>query len=219
MNLPAGVRNLKRNIITCIFWFAKSKPEMPLLFGYFKQKLHEINTTGLRVKMPTCTATLYLKPLFGVFDLVAKAPILNMIQVNGKNGCPSCLHPGVRIGLTHTYPPGTNYAPRTTDSFVLSAAQAENGGIVNGIKRRSSLFSIVDLATGAPIDYMHCVLEGVVKCLLDRWVSSSFQPFHLSKRKIVAIDNSLMMQYPPHDFSRAPRSILKHHKFWKASEF
>ncbi len=84
-----------------------------------------------------------------------------------------------------TYPSGRDYTPRTTDSFVLSATQAERGGIVNGIKGRSSLFSIVDLATGAPIDYMHCVLEGVVKRLLDQWVSSSFQPFH---RKIIAID-------------------------------
>lgn len=27
------------------------------------------------------------------------------------------------------------------------------------------------------------------------------------------------MQHPPHDFSRPPRSILKHRKYWKASEF
>ncbi len=93
INLPPRVRSLKRNIITCMFWFAKSKPQMSLFLNHFKEILHKINTTGLVVKMPTCTKTFSLKPLFGVFDLVAKAPILNMNQFNGKNGCPSCLHP------------------------------------------------------------------------------------------------------------------------------
>jgi len=40
--------------------------------------------------------------------------------------------------------------------------------IVNGIKGVSPLSTLVDLATGAPIDYMHCVLEGVVKRLMNK---------------------------------------------------
>ena len=42
---------------------------------------------------------------------------------------------------------------------------------------------------------------------------------NLNKRKLQEIDASLTNQSPPHDFSRAPRSIEKHRKHWKASEY
>ena len=42
--------------------------------------------------------------------------------------------------------------------------------IVNGIKRRLILSGVVNIATELPIDYMHCVLEGVIKRLLEVWV-------------------------------------------------
>ena len=220
INLPPRVRTLKRNIVTCLFWVGKSKPPMSLFLGHFKKMLDKVNTTGLVVKTPNGTKTFFLKPLFGVFDLVAKAPILNMNQFNGKNGCPSCLHPGIRIGHTQTYPPGIEYTLRTTDSIKLAAAKTERDKtVVEGIKGRTILASMVDLAAGAPTDYMHCVLEGVVKRLLEHSVSSTFKPYYLSKRKIERIDESFTVQCPPHDFSRVPRSIQRHRKFWKASEY
>ena len=90
-----------------------------------------------------------------------------------------------------------------------------------GIKGKSALTSIVDLALGAPIDYMHCVLEGVVKRLLKKWVTSSSHRNHyyLNKEKLREVDANLIVQLPPHDFSRASRSIDKHRKFWTASKF
>ncbi len=38
----------------------------------------------------------------------------------------------------------------------------ENGKLCNGVKGMSET-AIVDLVNGIPIDYMHCVLEGVTK--------------------------------------------------------
>ena len=67
---------------------------------------------------------------------------------------------------------------------------------------------------------MHCVLEVVTKRMLDKWVNSknSGNPFYLGQ-KVSNIDRDLVTQQPPHDFTRAPRSIKKHRKHWKASEF
>ena len=42
-----------------------------------------------------------------------------------------------------------------------------DGQVVNGIKGRSVLTGVVDLVADIPIDYMHCVLEGVVKWLME----------------------------------------------------
>lgn len=219
-NLPPKVRTLKRNIIiTCVFWIAETKPSMPVFLGHFKKIIDRINTTGLVVKTRNGLKKFNLKPLFGVFDLVAKAPIMNMMQFNGKYGCPSCLHPGLRVGRLQTYPPGS-YTLRTSTSIKMAADKAEKDiAVIDGIKGSSILAKIVDVPLGAPTDYMHCVLEGVVKRLLDQWISSTFKPYYINKRKIEQIDESLIIQRPPHDFSRAPRSIQKHRKFWKASEY
>ena len=64
------------------------------------------------------------QPLFGSFDLVAKAPILNMHQFNGEYGCPSCLHPGVHTSSRY-YLPGTEYPLRTNDNNMQNATEAE----------------------------------------------------------------------------------------------
>lgn len=182
--------------------------------------LDHIKSTRLTVKTPDGPKKFYLKTLYGVFDMIAKAPILNMHQFNGTNGCPSCLQPGVRISRTQTYPPGRNCPLRTTQSMKEAGVMAEReNSIIDGIKGFSVLSCIVpDLANGAPID-MHCVLEGVTKRLLDKWITSPRAPYYINKHKLEMIDNSLTNQRPPHDFSRAPRSIQKHRKFFKASEY
>ena len=65
---------------------------------------------------------------------------------------------------------------------------------------------------------MHCVLEGVMKKLLTAWVETGALGCYIG-RHLKQIDEHLLKQRPPHDFSRAPRSIKKHRKYWKASEF
>ena len=82
-----------------------------------------------------------------------------MMQYNGRNGCPCCLHPGEQIGHNQTYPSNIEYHQRTTQNMKRAAAKAEKEHrVVDGVKGRTVLDSIVDLATGAPIDYMHCIL-------------------------------------------------------------
>ena len=59
--------------------------------------------------------------------------------------------------------PRTGYLLRTDDSINDAAIPAKvECSIVDGIKGKSVLSQVVDLPVGAPIDYMHCVLEGVI---------------------------------------------------------
>ncbi len=66
---------------------------------------------------------------------------------------------------------------------------------------------------------MHCVLEGITKCLVNCWFNSNNHKyrFYLG-RKVSEIDNVLLQIKPPHDFRRSPRSI-KTCKYWKATEY
>ena len=152
--------------------------------------------------------------------MVAKAPILNMNQFNGANGCPTCLHPGTWT-VSRYYLPGQEYSLRTNQSIVEAAANAESRKVViDGIKGRSVLHDVIDLVKFVPIDYMHCVLEGVTKWLVKKWFTPTYHscPFYIG-RHIKKIDCDLHFQCPPHDFTHAPRALAKYQEHWKASEF
>lgn len=216
-SLPPSIRMNRDNLVTLALWVG-SKPPMNLLLKPLKQIMKRMSSNGVCVRTSAGMKNVILSPLFGVFDLVAKAPVLNMHQFNGYNGCPTCLHPGESCGGILVYLPGT-YPLRTHDSIKLAGREAEQSKtVVNGIKGKSVLTKVVDLVNGIPVDYMHCVLEGVTKRLLEIWVRSTRSAAYIG-RFIKNIDKHLLEQHPPHDFSRIPRCIKKHRSYWKASEF
>ena len=71
-----------------------------------------------------------------------------------------------------------------------------------------------------PNDYMHCVLEGVVKSLLNAWTDSKHSSEAFSIRRYISqIDSDLLKQTPPDEFTCSPRSISVDLSYWKANEF
>ena len=135
-----------------------------------------------------------------------------MNQFNGVNGCPTCLYPGIRSSGSRYYLPGTSPSLRTNESIIKAGEDAERSHlVVNGVKGRSVLTGVVDLVKGIPIDYMHCVLEGVTKWLMEKWFRSCNHgmPYYIGTQ-VKLVDSDLLSQCPPHDFSRPPRSIAKH---------
>ncbi len=207
------------NLATIAIWVGGIKPQMNILLKPLSKTLKRLSSHGVCVKLlDGLVKTVRLRPLFGVFDLIARAPAMNMKQHNGLMGCPTCVHPGGTKQHTRVYLPGTEYPLRTHSSIVSAGIEAQEvGQAVNGIKGRSRLESIVDLVNGIPIDYMHCVLEGVTKKLLEKWMTSTRCACYIG-RFVKQIDKNFLKQRPPHEFSRVPRSIEKHRKYWKASE-
>ena len=137
---------------------------MSVLFQSFKLLLEGINEKGISVATHIGNQVIKFRAAFGIFDLVAKAPILNMNQFNGVNGCPTCLHPGVWT-VSRYYLPDFSYPLRTNTSVKKSE---RDGKVVDGIKGKSVLTGVVDLVNVIPLDYiMHCVLEGVTKWLIE----------------------------------------------------
>ena len=80
---------------------------MTVFFAYLRNTLNYLSEHGISLITPEGNMVMKFQPLFGLFDLVAKAPILNMHQFNGEYGCPSCLHPGVHTSSRY-YLPGTD---------------------------------------------------------------------------------------------------------------
>lgn len=221
-NLPPKIRMNKENMILCCVWFGP-KPAMKCLLEPVVEMLQSLYMIGVSIKVPGGMKTLRAVLLNGVFDLVAKAPIVNMTQFNGKYGCLVCTHPGSTLSRgCRVYLPDIDPPPvaRTHEHVLIAAQKAVQSGVSEcGIKGNSVLSDVLDLVDGIPIDYMHAVLEGVTRWLLHTWLNSENhqKPYYLG-RKVQQIDELLMKQRPPSDFSRPPRSLKRHMKYWKASE-
>ena len=117
-------------------------------------------------------------------DLQAKAYVLNMTMFIGEYGCLSCEEPGrtVKQGKGHTccYP----YRPRAErkpyrDSYDViqnkGALASNSAKPIFGIKGVSKLTCMpwFNLVLGTVPDYMHGILLGVTKTLLNKWFSPS----------------------------------------------
>ena len=222
-NLPPGIRTNKENTILCGLWFGP-KPAMRSLLQPIVEMLQSLYTAGITMKIHGGIKTIRALLLNGIFDLVAKAPIVNMIQFNGNHGCLVCTHPGSHhLRGCRVYLP--NYEPlptaQTHTSIMKAAHEAERSGAptVCGIKGVSVLADSLDLVNGIPVDYMHAVLEGVTRWLLRTWFrSENHREAYYLGRSVRQIDDLLLKQRPPSDFSRPPRSIQRHLNYWKATE-
>ena len=221
-NLPPGIRTNKENTILCGLWFGP-KPAMRSLLQPIVEMPQSLYTAGITMKIHGGIKTIRAMLLNGIFDLVAKAPIVNMIQFNGNHGCLVCTHPGSHhLRGCRVYLP--NYEPlptaRTHTSIMKAAHEAERSGApVCGIKGVSVLADSLDLVNGIPVDYMHAVLEGVTRWLLCTWFrSENHREAYYLGRSVRQIDDLLLKQRPPSEFSRPPRSIQRHLNYWKATE-
>ena len=221
LNLPAKVRMKSQNVILCGLWVGPIKPVMKLLLEPIMTHLRRLCSVGLAFTTPNGALTnIRTKVVLGIFDLPAKAAVLNAKQFNGKYGCAVCIHPGKRLeNGARVYLPGT-YNIRTHEHYLDSAEKAViSNTAVFGIVGHSPLSSNLDLPVSIPVDYMHAVLEGVVRTMMRFWFDSRYHglPCYIG-RSVSQIDSMLVKQRPPTEFTRAPRSIEKHMKYWKASE-
>ena len=217
-NLPPKLRMRKDNLILSSVWVGEGKPNMTNLLTPTVNMFKKLQQEGLKINTPFGVKIIHGVLLCSVLDLVAKAPTLNMKQFNGYYGCPTCLHPGSHNGRSMVYLPN-QYSLRTQSSVKHDAEKAQRLHTpVNGIFGKSVLQPCLDIVDGVPVDYMHCVLEGVTKWLLHAWVNSKnhSKPFYRGTA-MKQIDSLLLQQCPPHEFTRPPRSIVKQLKYWKAS--
>lgn len=209
------------NVILCALWCGPGKPPVQYLLEPVMKVMESLLTMGITIRTPNGMKTIRGKLLVGIFDMPAKAIVLNTKQFNGKYGCSTCVHPGRRLSNgARIFSPDCSIELRTNESLIKDAEIAEvNGSPERGVKGLSVLANKMDLVDGVPVDYMHSVLEGVTRWLLRAWFDPSNwrKPYYI-KKSLVAIDNALLSQHPPHEFSRPPRAISTHVKYWKASE-
>lgn len=214
-NLPPRIRMNSENVILCAMWCGPGKPPVHCLLKPIMEMMKTLSTIGITLQTPDGIRTIRAKLLLGVFDMPAKAIVLNAKQFNGEYGCSTCFHPGLRLpNGSRIYLPNASIEQRTNETMIRDAQEAEENGCPEfGVKGSSVLSATIDLVKGVPVDYMHAVLEGITRWLLKAWVDSlnHREPYYVG-RHLSAIDTVLLQQQPLHEFSRPPRAIKTHMK-------
>uniref|UniRef100_A0A1X7TD72 Uncharacterized protein n=1 Tax=Amphimedon queenslandica TaxID=400682 RepID=A0A1X7TD72_AMPQE len=141
-----------------------------------------------------------------IFDLPAKAAATNTKQYNGEFGCFYCLDRGKYYNRARIYPPSDDHVLRTSDEMKKWAEEAERKKEpIFGVKGQSLLSNYLAFPQCIPIDYMHCVLEGVVKQLMKLWFGSSYHAESYSLHKhMCTVDKILSYIKPPREIQRLP---------------
>ena len=228
--LPYVKRIERDNQILAGLWYGHTKPLMLTFMKPIYEELKVLETKGILIDLDNETeikTKCFL--IAGTCDLPAKCLVCNCTQFNGYYGCTKCLIKGKSVqtgkgGNVTTFPfeqfSETNL--RSKESFVADADEAlKREKVINGIKGPSWIagLSSYDIINGTGVDYMHCVLLGVMKTLLKLWFSPTHSklPFNIN-RKVSDVDKALQDIKPPNRIARPPRSIEDNLKFFKASE-
>ena len=229
--LPCPQRFQRENMILAGLWYGESKPIMLNFLKPFHTALSKLENDGMTAKSPS-RETFISKAilLLGTCDLPAKCMVCNSTQFNGFFGCLKCKQPGCNVrtlkgGNVHAFPfvsSDPTGPARTHEQTREDARQAfEKRTAVDGIKGPCWFATLKyhDIIRGTAVDYMHCILEGVMKLLLKLWFGGGHggANYNIADR-VSEVDNRLAQIKPPNNISRCPRSIESHSKYWKASE-
>ena len=166
--LPPILRCKYENLVLARLWFGFGKPDWSIFFADIKNQLQGTRKINARNEV----WTLSFSVSFLVADLPAKSAILNMKQFNGRFGCTLCLVQTKKNPDTATsrFYPKKLYKMRdceTHDQHIKMAQISRTKSYlgVKGIAKVSEILQNIPLS--APIDYMHQVLIGVNKVMLQ----------------------------------------------------
>lgn len=222
--LPPEEQFAKKNMILWGLWQGKGKPRFSTFFEAFTDDLIRLKFKGFSI-MKTFHPKLMLS--LGTTDLQGKAYLMYMSHHNGVNGCITCTEEGYTTkqgkGHVRCYPFKDPPASlRTSESVVEDSLTAvECGNRVRGFHDVTPLAKLpwFDLVLGIVPDYMHGVLLGVTKQLLNLWLASSkFKKPWFIGHKTKAIDKRLKDMKPPDFIPRLPRQLETSRAYFKASE-
>lgn len=217
--LPPRLRFKEKNMIVAGLHYQNDHPDF---CKYITPLIEEMNI--LRNGLIVNSECFKFLITHAALDLPARSKVQCINQYNGYNACPYCENPGEKtsggVRYTNSSQP---YSLRTHKSMILAIQNLRATKIMtNGVKDLSPMigFQQFDLIKSFTVDYMHAVLLGVVKSLLELWMDSRFheKPFYITLANKRMINNRISSLKP---FRSINRKIgpLSQFKTFKASQF
>lgn len=174
---------------------------------YFKNDCLEIFRTGIVVYDKKMAVKLNVF----ICDAPAKSFIKGIKGHNAYFGCGNCIQEGDYVENRVTFPE-INAILRSDKSFQLKQQEEHH-------KMTSNLEDLnIGMVTQFPLDYMHLVLLGVMKKLLQFWIKGKHNIRMVATQIAVASTSLLSMSlFLPKEFARKPRKLDEVDRF-KATE-
>lgn len=210
--LVKSIDCLKSEVFCVALYLGNSKPDSNEYLKDFVEESIYLSEKGISINAQTFPFKIEML----ICDAPAKSFILNIKGHNGYYSCTKCTLEGDFENIL--YFSETNFNKRTNHSF-RAKLQPEHH-IRRTLIEDIPNFNMID---GVPIDYMHCILLGVMKRLLCHktfgWIFGK-PPFKLRAQKVFQLSHDICTtkKYIPCEFARKPRSILEC-KRYKATEF
>ncbi|XP_029156842.1 uncharacterized protein LOC114929464 isoform X1 [Nylanderia fulva] len=174
---------------------------------YFKDDCLEIFRTGIVQYGKKITVKLNAF----ICDAPAKSFIKGTRGHNAYFGCGNCIQEGDYVENRVTYPE-INAILRSDESFKLKQQEEHH-------KMTSNLEDLnIGMVTQFPLDYMHLVLLGIMKRLLQFWIKGKHNVRMVATQITLASTSLLSMSsFLPKEFARKPRKLDEVDRF-KATE-
>ena len=226
--LEPCVRFSRENMVLVGIWQGKGKPPFRQYMTSFSHAMNDLLSKGISLEIGGETLTVKLAVICGTVALPAKAGILDMTQYNGSEACITCEEPGIVVkqgkGHARCYPyrSSNDQFPLRTSAMVkeamLTATDKKRNKGFKGVSGLAVMDSL-DLVKGIVPDYMHCLLLGIAKTMMNKWFSSvqSGEDYFIGKH-LKKISKRLGCIKPPDFIERLPRDLEKHYSNFKATE-
>lgn len=227
--LKPSKRYLSKNIMVVGLHYAQKKPNMQTFFYPLLQDIQRmVKFGGFAVKRNASLHHFMPVITHCCCDLPAKSDVQGMTNHNGYNACGFCLHPGVPIKKDSKAKAVVRYIKleksddSRTHAGVLNTYKKLKSNGIDGIKQISCLVALddFDLINGFCVDYMHAVLLGNVKKIMNLWIDkcNHNERFYIKPKLQPILNRRIINIKPISEVARKPRSIDDRAKF-KANEY
>lgn len=184
----------------------------------FIEEYQELKTAGIEIS----NQVIPLKIEFIVCDALARQFIKKIKSHSGYYACERCEAKGIRKDHYAIFDT-TCSRPRQDDKFdTFQYSGMDNEGHEHHQLAQSPMANVVNCVSDFVLDYMHLVLLGVVKRLIEFWKRGSPNDIRckFSENLRSQIDHRLtsFRNALPYEFARQPRT-LKTSERWKATKY
>ena len=190
-------------------YYSDSKPDLHIYLEKFCCEMKDLINTGLQFNQKKYTIQ--------IRAFIADAPAKSFIkQVKQHGGYYACTHCTVK-GSYNKELKSMSYCQENaclrTDATFRNREQPQHHTGSSPLEQLD-----IDMVMSFPFDYMHLVLLGVMRKLLNIWLNKL--PFKISSNAKKRMNDGLLnsKHFLPLEFHRKPRA-LHHIDRWKATEF
>lgn len=205
----AKIPEVSDNPLVIAIFSGTKKPEVNDFLLRFVDEILELSHEGFT----HCDTQYTLHVKHFTCDLPAMAYIKQIKGHSGYSSCPKCVVTG-DYGRRSVYFLNNNVELRSDTTFRSKSDEDHHIG-VSPLERLP-----IDMIKSFPIDSMHLIYLGIVRKIMNIWISGNNTLAKFSSDMVRETSRKLMnlRSFVPYEFKRKPRP-LNEIKYWKATEF